>query len=324
MKQIEPTPQSYIPMIKITPSQIVGYYQYTGLHRRSWQSLIFRTLGEDVIEGTQKIVQQAYTGELTKSARKKLKESCELLFAIAQERKIENPTTGKSFPFRIGLITLTLSGPQGTRTDRELKKELLEPFLRHFRSKGLLNYVWKAERQNNGNLHFHILTDFFMDKTYLTNYWNRLQAKMGFIESFHAKYGHRNPASTNVKKVRGKKGMIGYMVKYMLKPAAKKQQLELGREIDPKTIGKIWDCSLHLKIKNDTAEPIEDWEFEALNKAEDAGKLKRIETEHCTIYVPRNGELANIAPTFLKKRLRQFLEKVKLKATESNFRASPE
>lgn len=309
--------ESFIPMVKVNPTSIIGYYQFTGTRRKAWQSLLFSAIDPESNETKKEQNQLAYTGELTKSARKKLKEACEVLYAVSTSKKVYLEAQKKSILFRLGLCTLTLSAPQGTITDREIKKELLEPFLRHYRNKGLINYVWKAERQENGNVHFHIISDYFFDKTDLTNYWNKLQAKLGFIENFYKKHGHRNPPSTNVKKVKTKKGLVIYLLKYMLKPAEKGKQLEAGREIDKASVGKIWDCSINLKIKNDTSQVIEDWQFELLQKADDEGKLKRIDSDYCTIYVPRNGELIDVAPKIFRDRLRKFLEKVKEKGKES-------
>lgn len=309
--QQQTEPQNlYIPMLKATPNQLIGYSQYVGTKRRIWQNHLFTGLESEKLADSERKEQKRYSGELTPSARKKLKSACEILFALAKVKKAVSHKSGKEFSFRIALITLTLSAPQSHFSDRDIKKLLLEPFLRHFRTRGLFNYVWKAERQRNGNVHFHILTDAYFDKTDLKNYWNKLQAGQGFIETFYRKHGHRQPNSTDVKAVRSQEGMKSYMLKYMLKNPDKGTQLEISRPVDSKSVGKIWDCSLNLKLKNDTAEPIEDWQFELLEKHTEAGKLKRIDCEHCVVYVPVNGRLWNLAPQFVSRRLRDFLKKV--------------
>ena len=191
----------YIPMLKITPSQAIGYYQYCGEKRKAWQTFKFGVSEVDRMTGEEKKAQLQYSGELTESARKKLKSACEILFALARTKKVKSIRTGREFKFKIACITLTLSSKQGQHTDREIKKELLEPFLRHFRKRGLYNYIWKAERQLNGNVHFHILTDCYLEKGSIRDYWNKLQEKLGFITEFHSKYHHRSPNSTDVKAV---------------------------------------------------------------------------------------------------------------------------
>lgn len=314
-----PGQSPYIPMLKITPSYICGYYSYQGPKRKIWQKQLFTGISPDQLGISKETTSKAYTGEITKSSRKKLQSACDLLFALAKRKKVTIPDTGKQFTFRIGLITLTLSGMQGSFSDKELKKELLEPFLRRFRAKGMINYIWKAERQGNGNLHFHILTDAWIDKNDCRNYWNRLQAKLGFIEQFYRKYGHRSPNSTDCKAVKSQEGMTNYMLKYMLKEVDKKKQLELGRDTKESETGKVWDCSLNLKLKNDTAEPVEDWQFELLEEAVDNGALRVVQLERCVVYFPEGGRMWEITPDFLAKRLIDFLKKVRAKGKESQF-----
>lgn len=269
---------------------------------------------EDSTNSTQQL--QPYSGDITKSAAKKLKSACEILFALAKLKKVEIRSTRRKFQFRIALITLTLCAPQDELTDRQLKKELLEPFLRTFRNKGMLNYIWKAELQQNGNLHFHILTDTFLDKMEVRNVWNRLQAKVGLIEKFHDKHGHRSPNGTDCKAVKSDQGMVNYMLKYMLKGKEKGESEAAGKVADGRSTGKIWDCSLNLKLKNDTAEPVENWQFELLEKKVDSKVFDKKELETCTIYLPKAGKMWEVAPEFLAKRLIAFLAKVRAKGRE--------
>jgi hypothetical protein len=314
-----PAQSPYIPMLKITPSYICGFYSYQGPKRKVWQKQLFTGIEAQHTGESKETTAKAYTGEITKSSRKKLQSACDLLFALAKRKKVTIPDTGKQFTFRIGLITLTLSGMQGEFSDKVLKKELLEPFIRHFRIKGMVNYIWKAERQGNGNLHFHILTDCWVDKNDCRNYWNKLQAKLGLIEQFYRKHGHRNPNSTDCKAVKSQEGMTNYMLKYMLKKVDKSNQLELGRETTEAETGKVWDCSLNLKLKNDTAEPIEDWQFELMQKAVDSDKLRVITLDHCTVYFPKGGKMWEVTPNFLSQRLIEFLKKVRAKGRESRI-----
>lgn len=44
----------YMPMLKITPSQIVGYYQYCGERRKAWQTFKFGVDGVDKATGEEK------------------------------------------------------------------------------------------------------------------------------------------------------------------------------------------------------------------------------------------------------------------------------
>lgn len=302
MATINETPQ-YIPTWKITPSAVLGYYSYVG--ERKWKPSCMLFTTEDGIK------KETYQGEITKHSRKRLKQACELLFTLSRSKKVQSPSTGRFFKFRIALITLTLSAPQQNFSDHEIKTLLLAPFLRHFRNKGMRNYIWKAERQRNGNIHFHILTDTFIDKTEIRNYWNRIQAQFGFIDRFEQKHGHRDPNSTDIKAVKSEEGMIQYMFKYMMKPTEKEEQKELGRDYSERGKGKIWDCSINLKIKNDTAKEVEDWEFELMEERTKRGEFEKVETDFCTIYIPLNKKIWDISPSTLSSRLITYLRKVR-------------
>jgi hypothetical protein len=48
-------------------------------------------------------------------------------------------------------------------------------------------YVWKAESQDNGNIHFHIVTNIFIDHKIIREAWNRIIEKFGYIEAYSSK-----------------------------------------------------------------------------------------------------------------------------------------
>ncbi|GAH86291.1 unnamed protein product, partial [marine sediment metagenome] len=45
-------------------------------------------------------------------------------------------------------------------------------------------YVWRAEKQENGNIHFHFIVDNFIPWNELRNTWNRIQQNLGYISRF--------------------------------------------------------------------------------------------------------------------------------------------
>lgn len=71
-------------------------------------------------------------------------------------------------------LTLTLPAKQ-THTDVELSKFAINPFLTYARKVWKVKYfIWKKELQKNGNLHYHLVTDRYIDAEYLRREWNRL------------------------------------------------------------------------------------------------------------------------------------------------------
>ena len=90
----------------------------------------------------------------------------------------------KWIKFKITFITLTLASDQ-RHTDQEIKSKLLNSMLTEMRRDfGMLHYVWRAEKQQNGNIHFHILTNVFIPHSTLRKKWNRVQDKLGYVTAY--------------------------------------------------------------------------------------------------------------------------------------------
>lgn len=71
-------------------------------------------------------------------------------------------------------LTLTLPAEQ-QHTDKELTYFCLHPFLAYCKKYFKVRYfVWKKELQKNGNLHYHLVTDRYIDALALRRAWNRV------------------------------------------------------------------------------------------------------------------------------------------------------
>lgn len=254
---------------------------------------------------------EAYSGEMSKGAVKRLREACELMIAVTGIKWYNHPKTGKRLKFRIGLLTTTLSAKQGLVTAREIKKELLAPYLRKLKKYGLKNYIWKMEKQKNGNVHFHIFVDCFIDRTDARNIWNRLQAKFSYINDFEKKHGHRDPNSTDIKAVISETGLTQYMLKYMLKNSDKKKEKTAEELEEQRKMGKIWDCSTALKLPNDTSDFAEDKELEEMQNLVDDGYLTLLIKDYAVVFLYTDESVWKILPEKPRNRYLDYLSKVK-------------
>lgn len=71
-------------------------------------------------------------------------------------------------------ITLTLPSKQ-QHSDIQITKYCVNPFLSYARKMwGVRHYIWKKELQQNGNLHYHFVTDRYIDHQVLRRTWNRI------------------------------------------------------------------------------------------------------------------------------------------------------
>lgn len=215
----------------------------------------------------------AYSGLLCPHAKKRLTKALNLLVAIAQPKTVKAWKSDKEFTFKVNFITLTLPSPQGSITDKELKKSCLDPWIKSMRRKhDLRSYVWRAERQFNGNLHFHITSDTYLPLDSVRDTWNRQLRRIGLMDAFREANGHERPNSTDIHSVQRIKNLAAYMVKYMSKDPEQhlaevnaKRTASGDTPLDPDShpwrsvpdqptwtqpiAGKVWDCSRNLKLK---------------------------------------------------------------------------
>lgn len=122
-----------------------------------------------------------------------------------------------NFSFRLGFITLTLTKPQ-IQSDEYIKSKMLEPFLRWLRRFHACAYVWKAETQLNGNIHFHITIDAFI-------HYKEVAAKWNMILKRHEYYG--SEASTQIKAIRNEQGLGGIIGGYLTKGSIEEKEYDL-------------------------------------------------------------------------------------------------
>lgn len=106
---------------------------------------------------------------------------------------------GRAYPV---FLTLTLPASQA-HDDREIHRRVLMPYIQRLRrSYGIENYFWRAEAQENGNLHYHLLIDRFVAKELLQADWNRALSALGYVERFALVHGHPDPPTTEVHRIR--------------------------------------------------------------------------------------------------------------------------
>jgi hypothetical protein len=220
---------------------------------------------------------KAYSGTMTPFAKKKLKRAIQLMVASAKDKEAINFKTGNTFKFKVNFITLTLPSPQNQITDKQLKSECLDNFIKRMRRVCKLNnYVWRAEKQKNGNLHFHMITDTYLHLEKIRNHWNAVLNKFGFIDRFEEKHGHRNPNSTDVHAVWKVKNLTQYFIKYMSKDNPGQDVIE----------GKLWDCSKALKTKKNCEVMLEAEHYDTWKTAyEDPELTIKSDDNFCIIFL---------------------------------------
>jgi len=247
-------------------------------------------------------------GNLSVNSVRKMKFALELLIASSLPKKAFNRKTKKHYTFKINFLTLTLSAHHELLTDKDIKYKMLNSFLTQMKQRhGMRSYVWKAELQRNGQLHFHITSDTYLPWESVREVWNRLQAQNGIIALYRRNmqewhyYGFKprkdlykhwplyaqkrayatgmkehwsNPNSTDIHSVQHVNNLTTYMIKYMMKSAYKSEAIE----------GRIFGCSHNLSGVNkcqfvDMEIPSED-----MQRIYQSSQINCIEHDYFTIF----------------------------------------
>lgn len=267
----------YMPCYSLTPSTLVLYEIPDKNFLSDKQRESFKNLENN---------ENKYF-ELSSHSRKRLKKSIDFLLfttknktllgtkllskSISNEIQTEHGQTFKQkINYKLTFVTLTLSAPQHN-TDEEIKNSLLNNFLTHARRTWSMDYyIWKAEKQQNGNIHFHILTNIFIPYRDIRKTWNKIQDKPGFdyvktysknMKTFFAngfkmfpndkrkketqlkayeinlKIGWTEPNSTDIHSLYKIKNISAYMTKYMAKSVTKTdrvlEMMNIYNELEP-------------------------------------------------------------------------------------------
>lgn len=178
-----------IPTIKINPNSIIVYDELQGFFTSKDRKIYIDSTHYFIPESSKKNLENNnHNGFLSEKATSRLKNSIKYLFWLSGVFKIEKKTIKTQAYKKVSLLTLTLASQQ-RHTDNYIKEKMLNQFLIELKkyNKNLL-YVWRAEKQENGNIHFHILINIFIPLNLLYSIWNRIQNKEGYIQPYTEKH----------------------------------------------------------------------------------------------------------------------------------------
>lgn len=144
-----------------------------------------KTLGRNIsLENLKKCKD---TWKLSRQSITKIRDSIQILHQLAPTRTIKRNSVVIIKKFKTSFITLTMPQSQ-TCTDIEMKAAL-NLFLSNLRqSCQLENYVWKAELQQNGNIHFHLVIDKYVHHMAIRYYWNKALDSIGQLQDYTTKF----------------------------------------------------------------------------------------------------------------------------------------
>lgn len=224
-----------------------------------------------------------YNGYMSRATKSKIKKMLRLwLSAMTVGLDHAKKTYGnrRKCDYYPRFITLTIPVKQ-METDQEFKRKYLERFLQELkRTYKVRHYFWKAEPQKNGNIHFHLIVDRYIDKWAVQKVWCHIIKP--YVEAYQAKQDDPTvlPPCTDIQQVKNFDRLAEYALKYCLKD-------ETGEEKRP-IKGRIWGASKALKdLKTLEAYhgEVSRHVFEAEAEAVQHYKLEHAETSEYFVHV---------------------------------------
>lgn len=216
-----------------------------------------------------------YSGLITDGMKKRITKAITLLMEASPNRKIFNPVTGRYMMHKLSFITLTVSDSTRNLDGKEAYDLLLKHFLQWMRrTKKIDTYIWKAEYQERGQIHYHITTPSFIVWHELKDKWNNLQRQHGLLDDYYKKKKHYNPNSTDIHKVYKINDLSAYLIKYFVK--AYQNEKSIG--------GKVWDCSENLKTNKYFTLAQTKFHHDFLEECSNQGVCEKYCTDRFAIY----------------------------------------
>lgn len=207
----------------------------------------------------------------------------------------------------LNFVTLTLPARQlpefENESDVHIKRTCLKPWLDRLTRKGK-KYIWKAEPQKSGSIHFHIITDAWIDIDKDQRAWNRLiERNTPLMQRYFERNKTREMPRNilDVDRANNPDAMAGYIAKYIYCDKG-------GRLLK----GKLWGCSAELRnlrpftICRDAAPQAFDELAGALNARWQREMCFRKAGEHYDYLGVKTSEIERIAPKIAAIRQRYF------------------
>jgi len=280
---------------------------------------------------------------ISDNAYRSLRSKINWLYYLSKKKDIKLKNGKQIFAFRCAFITLTLPSKQLTPTV-DVTKRLFNNFLTQLRAKfELTNYVWRLEFQKNGNVHYHIVTDSFLDFFQVQKIWNSCLALDGYISAYAVKHqamnlrkyndtynangkidfsimkkryfagvgsNWQNPNTVDVKSVISKQKIANYISKYFAKNTNGSADCNaLDNEENSQNL-RLWFCSRGLSAIKSISDYIEHYAIPLEKLVRSIPNFKRIRTDYCVMYFFDLNQITGFVRKTLENILKSYAQSV--------------
>jgi hypothetical protein len=274
----------------------------------------------------------SHHGKISKTAERKINRAIDYITYLAKPKRLPYTKHGKGLLFRLNFVTLTLSSEQ-IHSDHEIMLRIFSPFLQSLRQKWhVTNYIWRAERQSSGGIHYHIITDKFIPWSELRDVWNKHQQRLGYVTRYRdnqiawhsggfrprpelyknwpktkqykawqegCRHDWNSPNSTDVHSLRLIINVKAYFKKYMTKE---------GQNSDIN--GRLWGCSERLSGLTGARAGVYSRINDELARIENDQSIKSVSTEYFTTIFITPADLQRLKCTELLSLFFQYINQV--------------
>ena len=279
-------------------------------------------------------------GKVSDIARRKVSKCIDYLLLLSSDKKVYSRMTGRQFSMKIAFVTLTLPSKQ-IHSDNEIKSKCLNQFLIELKKRfKVARYVWRAEKQKNGNIHFHILIDRFVPWSSLRDIWNRIVNKLGYVDRYREELkkwhesgfkvrkdllknwdyksqlkayetGKKNdwnsPNSTDIHSIRKIINIKAYISKYLTKNGDIDKSTGEVSEMNTEQTGRIWGCSQDLSKARGARVVVDNKISDELKKIVDSNQFKSYHAEYFSVLYINFRELQHIGAVDLFEAFAKYL-----------------
>lgn len=327
-------------MVSVLPSKISLTTEIHKQVKNSSGSWVFKTkVKSSSNNDVPKLVRKFHNFEISINSARKLRQKIDFLYHYAKSRTVRTYTGKKLRNFKTCFLTLTLPSEQIHNTGMIITN-CLDPFLQICRQRlGMRNYVWRLEFQGNGNAHFHILTDTYIDYYFARKHWNRCINSLGYLDSYRKKMSNLSyseycnlygkdfkgkeisaavlfkryntgvatkwnyPNSVDVKAIRSNREIALYISKYFSKKEKSSKCNKLDNEENSFAIRLCyWSRSLS-RLELETL-PRDYYSIDIVSLLDSDENVLRVVYDYCVVYY---FDLDNV-DTILRNYISEFLE----------------
>lgn len=289
---------------------------------------------------SQNTVKRAFHNfQISENAYRTLKRKMNWLYYLAKPKYVKTYSGKEIFNFKMGFITLTLPSSQRHPT-AEITKVLFNQFLTEVRQRTKMqNYIWRLEFQKNGNVHYHIATDTYLDYFFIQKLWNRILSNHGYVQPYTAKhsamslleYNHTynregktefqiiakryangcktkwtQPPSVDVISVKSAQAIANYIAKYFGKNADGEQLCnELDNEENAANL-RLWFCSRSLSKLETVSDFCEAVDYNIFEIVASASRTRKKIYQYATVFYYEIRNLGTHARKFVEQLLRDY------------------